>query len=125
MPHLSSILLVHLAVIGLILPQCANASCFDNLKHPRLLGSTSKDGDSFYYSVTGVNDILFLGGYTDSPNLIGDGLITAKTKVAVITRMNVALNTVEFSNIYWPGDALVTMNVITALALKKNEPNPT
>ena len=52
-------------------------NCFDNIKFPRLLGST--DDESLYYSITGTGDTIFLGGRNGSKLLKGNGKVTAKS----------------------------------------------
>ena len=94
------------------------AVCFDNFKVPSLQGSTEEDGDSFYFSITANEDddkTIYLGGSTSSSSLKWDSLVTAKSTVAVITRMNVYLKVVEFNNFYYSDGA--DLKVISALAL--------
>ena len=106
-------------MFGVLTPSLVGAAtCFDNIKLPRLLGST--DDDSYYYSITGFDDVLFLGGTTGATSLFGNGVLTPNPKVAVITRINAATNTVEFSNVYFSSPNLM---LITGLGLKY-EPTP-
>ena len=55
-----------------------------------------------------------MGGSTDSTSLFGGTTFTVTTSVAVLTRLNIDTNTVDFSNFYFRDG--VDLNIFTGLA---------
>ena len=80
---------------------------------PKILSGSTPDGES-YQSITGNDEFIVFGGNSHNADLNFEG----RTSIAVITRMNLDLNTIRWMRSYEAGSMPNLNPYVEGLALK-------
>ncbi len=82
----------------MLLPDAYAADCFGESKIPKILAGKNFENNSRYYTITGNNDAIFVGGQTEEEDLTQETYFGS-----VITRIDLATLTVVWMMFYGNG----------------------